>query len=440
MIARRKGWLVGQPEGARVQSRAAFYTSRLLGQAGQTLLLVALFMISGARHSAMELSAAFVAMMAAAVLFGLPAGAVADWMGARRAFVTGAALRAIAIVSAFLVIDRPEWVWAVVFLYSAVSQLFSPAELALVGVVHRSRPGITHTALVLLQYAGQAAGLLALAPLLHLVGGLSMMLAGAAVLQSTATVSALYCVARAGTGEATPIRASRRAAFDLGTTFRFLASDVRAAYAVVLLAFCQLAVKALAITLPPYVADDLQLSIRELAVIAAVAGVGGMAGFFWTSRTLTLGVAPRALKVTLLLMVLSLLTLALLNGRFIASPGSGFEALEPLNLLRASSFAVPFSIAAALAISLTVAPIGARTILTETAPPEHQARVFATQAIVTDIVVMLPLLLSGLGTQFAGARVTLLVLAAVGLAMFLLLEHVMTRAGREAQATSAALP
>lgn len=409
----------------RVWSRAAFYTSRLLSQTGQTLFLAALFLISGAGHSAVGLSAAFVAMMAASVLFALPAGAFADWLGPRRAFVSGAALRALAVASAALVIGRPELVWAIVFLYSAVSQLFSPAELALVSVVHPTRAGLAHTSLVILQYVGQGIGVLALAPLLHFLGGVQLMVAGATLLQAGACLAAAAWAFEARGAIGRLPRIAGRAAFDLGTTFRFLTSDVRAAYAVVLLAFCQLALKALVITLPPFVSDDLGLSLPQVVVVAAVAGLGGVAGFFWTSRTLTLRVAPKALRVTLLLIVVSLVTLAALNARFIASPGlDGFEVLQPLNLLRASSYALPFSIAAVLAMSLTVAPIGARTILTETAPREHQARVFATQAIVTDVAVMLPLLLSGLGTQFAGARVTLIILAAIGLGMFLLLERV----------------
>lgn len=432
---------MGLPErNRRVQSRAAFYSSRLLSQAGQTLFLVTLFLVTGAGHSAMGLSAAFVSMTAAAILFGLPAGAVADWMGARRAFVVGAGLRALAVASGALVLSEPQWVWAVVFLYSAVSQLFSPAEMALVGVVQHGRAGMAHTALVVLQYAGQALSALALAPLLHLAGGLPLMLAAAAALQAGATVLAVVCAIETRHAGALHIRGAGRAAFDLGTTFRFLASDARAAYAVVLLAFCQLAMKALMITLPPYVVDDLDLSVRQLAVIAAVAALGGVAGFYWTSRTLTLRVAPRALKWTLLLIVLSLLTLSTLSARFIVTPGvDGLDVLQPLNLLRASSFAVPFSIAAVLAMSLTVAPIGARTILTETAPREHQARVFATQSIVTDVVVLLPILLSGVGTEFAGARVTLIVLAAVGLGMFVLLERVVRSApGASSDAAAAA--
>ncbi|MEZ4553183.1 MAG: MFS transporter [Dehalococcoidia bacterium] len=434
---------MGRPgESLLLQTRGAFYLSRLLSQTGQALFLVTVFLImGGGGHSAVGLSAVFVSMMAASILFGLPAGAVADWMGARRAFVLGAGLRALTVASAALVIDAEQWLWAVVFVYSAVSQLFSPAEMALVSVVQRSRPGMAHTALVILQYAGQGLAVLALAPALHFVGGLPLMVGVAAGINGVACVLATVCAIGTRGSGSLPVRGAGRAALDLRTTFRFIASDSRAAYAVVLLAFSQLAVKALMITLPPYVADDLDLSVVQMIVIAGVAGLGGVAGFYWTSRTLTLRVAPTALKVTLLLMVVSLLALSALTDGFVAGPGAaGFEFLQPLNLLRASSFAVPFSVAAILAMSLTVAPIGARTILTETAPRAHQARVFATQGIVTDLVVLLPILLSGLGTELAGARVTLLVLAAVGLGMFILLERVWRAAppaGHEAPAAPA---
>ncbi|MDZ7728831.1 MAG: hypothetical protein U5Q44_11895 [Dehalococcoidia bacterium] len=61
---------------------------------------------------------------------------------------------------------------AVAFLYSAASQLFTPAEMALVNSLRRGGSGGIHSSLQAQQYVAQGMGMVALAPALYFLGGL----------------------------------------------------------------------------------------------------------------------------------------------------------------------------------------------------------------------------------------------------------------------------
>jgi Na+-transporting methylmalonyl-CoA/oxaloacetate decarboxylase beta subunit len=88
-------------------------------------------------------------------------------------------------------------------------------------------------------------------------------------------------------------------------------------------------------------------------------------------------------------------------GRFL-----GLSVLQSLTML----FAAPMG----FSYALLNAP--AQTVLHERAPPEMRGRIFATQVVSANFVSLLPLLVVGAITDFAGITAVL-----VGIALFLLL-------------------
>jgi MFS family permease len=87
-----------------------------------------------------------------------------------------------------------------------------------------------------------------------------------------------------------------------------------------------------------------------------------------------------------------------------------------------TTFAVAVPISFLIGLTITASLVAARVIITELAPPNQQARVFAVSETLSEALIVAPLLFAGVGTQFAGARP---VLAAVGvflLASLLVLE------------------
>jgi MFS-type transporter involved in bile tolerance (Atg22 family) len=76
-----------------------------------------------------------------------------------------------------------------------------------------------------------------------------------------------------------------------------------------------------------------------------------------------------------------------------------------------TTFAVAVPVAFLLGASLSGLLIAGRVALTETAPAGQHGRVFAVQLTLTETAISVPLLALGLGTTYAGARITLAGLA-----------------------------
>ncbi|MCC7363944.1 MAG: MFS transporter [Dehalococcoidia bacterium] len=425
-------------------ARAAFYSARLLGQLGQAAFFGGLFwLVARGNNPALGGTVLMAAMMAGSMLFGIPAGALADRLGAGRAALAGAGGR-LAIIAGTLVLAFSQageslWVLAgAAFLYSVVSQLFCPAELSLVRRVAAHRPSSGHASLMVLQYAGQGLGA-------SLVAGIALfyrspaVLLVAAVLTYVAVMALVRVVARGTREEALSCRIDRR--FILREPLAYFRSQPGAAAAGVFLAFSELVARASAVAIPYYIAHDLDLTTAQAAVLVAPAVLGVAGGLVWASRSLHIHVAHQALRLTLLGTAVSLVALATAgNGLTVA-----VSWLEPATPVHASAppllgVAIAVPVAIVLGACFAVGPVSARTLLTATAPREQQSRVFAMQSVFTDCIVFVPLLLSGVASEFAGAGATFLFLGLVGGAVFVLFETGRLRFAPAAVPAPAAIP
>ncbi len=402
-------------------TRAVFYVNRGLSQAGQGTFLAGLLLLAGGSGTAAAgLSSVFVAMMAAAVIFGLPAGALADRLGPARALFAGASGRMLVIATALVVPGDPINLALVAFAYSTVSQMFSPAEMALVQVVATGKQARAHTALVALQHAGQGSGLFVLAPVAFWLGGPTFMIGTALAVYVLVACTSLLLALRVPAGGAV---ASCRQAFSFMGPLQYFSRWSSAGYAGVLLAFGELAAKSLLIALPAYLSNDLKLGSPEQMVLLLPAGIGVLGGLAWAGRSLRVTFAPSVLRLTLLGSVVSVVALAGL-GDLIA----GLAHMSDQGLVsflaspeRLSTFVV-VPVGLLLGTCFAVTPIAGRAILSATAPAGQHGRVFAMQGMFTDMLCVAPLALSGLSTEVAGARTTFLAVGIVGLALFAILE------------------
>jgi MFS family permease len=406
-------WRLGTPA-------STYYAMRLATQAGQGVFLAAVLLIAATGGSAaLSVSGVMVAMMAGAVIFGIPAGTLADRISPRLALPLGAAGRTIVILTTLLFIGRPELLVILAFAYSVLSQLFSASELALAGAIAPHRPGKAHAWLLALQHAGQAAGMFVLAPAAFALGGVTAMVvaAFATYILGTALTLALAVSLR---HSAAATRAPRIAS--VRHTLRYYRDQRHATYAGSLIAFNEIATKAMLVAVPLYL-HELGLMTIQIAALVVPAGAGAVIGVLWAGRSLHIQLAPSVMRLALLGLTVSLFALAGLGNVLAGLAGihedNWFSFLaHPQNL----NFAVAFPVALLLGICWVIAPIGARTVLTATAPAGQQARVFALQSTLTDVVAILPLILAGFASEFAGPRVTFVLLALLGTAIFALME------------------
>lgn len=426
------------PEAGRL-SEAIYYASRLTSQAGQGLFFAFLVVVAGpSENGAFGLGSVMIAMTVAAIALGPFGGAAVDRLGPRFALPIGAVLRLAAIVAALFVIGRGEYAWVAAFIYSAASQVFSPAELALVSAIRRRRPAGAHASLFALQFGGQVVGAFALAPLLFWAGGSIAMLAGAFLVYLLVVVLAAVLG-----GRLRPLVINwprpRRGGLHFGPTLRFIGGEPRALYAVGLLAFVDVMSKCLLIAAPIYFRSELELGRSQIAVLAVTVGVGALVGLGWSARYLRPSHSPFAMRLVLLGGLAATVALTPLGDGLGTLTVTGLDVGGTAGPFGAGSLAAIPAVFI-LGVAMSMAPIVARSVLTATAPAELQGRVFATEAVLSNVLVVPALLLAALSTDLMSARVTVMLLALIGGAVFVLLELRALRGTRRPASDSTAVP
>jgi hypothetical protein len=380
--------------------------NKVLGQAAQNVVYAWLFIAAGTSSTAaVGLSSVFVALLLPAIIAGPYAGAIVDRIGPGRGYVLGSALRLGTLVAAFTLDRDGSWAWAAAFGYALGSQFVSSADFALVRVFRPRRSGGMHSGSVALQYVGQGAGMLVVAPVLYRWGGTPALLAG-----GTAAIAIHASVALA---LASRLRRSVRQphagdGFGFRPAVRFLLGDERATTAVAALAAKSLISRAIFVALPLYLEHDMGLGRRAIVFVVAPGVAGVLVGLAYCARGLTVESARRALVLSMVAMAVAVFALAALD--FGVTAAAQYSRVPPVAHLEASlntTFAVALPLAFLLGIALTVSLVAARVVLTEVAPAGQQARVFAIQETLTEGLLVLPLLLVGVGVQFAGARIAL---------------------------------
>src|SRR5690606_20860542 len=116
--------------------------AKFLAQASQNVWLAALFLTAGtSTRPAIDLSSLFLATLLPSILLGLPGGSVVDRLGPTRGFALGALLRFAPIAAAIVLLEGGTSAWVLAFLYSTGSQVFTPAEMALVKPLQQHQAG-----------------------------------------------------------------------------------------------------------------------------------------------------------------------------------------------------------------------------------------------------------------------------------------------------------
>lgn len=405
---------------AKLPALSLFALAKFTAQAGQNLFFAALLVTAGTSdHAAAGLSSFFVAMLLASLAFGMPGGALADRIGPSRGFALGGLARAAVILAWPLGPGGAVAVPAVVFAYSAVSQVYSPSEMALVRILGGRRHGAVHSLLLTLQFAGQGLAVAALAPFLWWLGGTAAMAAGAAVLAGLA--AAFACGLAVATARLRLERPARGSAFR--DTLRFFRRHTVAREAVIALALTSMVVQGSIVALPLYLRNDLAAGSLGAAAVIGAAGLGVGAGLLAAALRLGPGSAGAAIRAAVLAMAVGTVALASLDyGLRAALELTEVGPLVNLDLSLGASFAVAVPVAFLLGLAACLALLAGRTALTAAAPVAHQSRVFAVQAVLTDAFVVLPLVLFGIGVEVAGARPVLAVMGGVAGFAFLVLE------------------
>ena len=362
-----------------------------------------------------------------AIIFGIPAGIIADRLPKRPVLIIALVLRIALIVALYRVIADVWRTYAVIFFFAAVGQVFGPVWVAvlprLVGVRRLSH---ANALLNVTQLGGQVIGVVILAPLfLKTLGDRSVFLLSAAFL-----IAAVVLTIRTGSID-TPSASLKPP----GATARAVQRGLRAGWEVitgdlaVYRAANQLTVvacllKSLIVIFPYYTHEVLGIAPENTVYVAAPAAIGAAAGL---ALAPALAFAGRSRVATggFVTLIISLACLALINPLrpFVANTlhlglsGLAHAAGVPPIVTTAMLFAIPMG----LGISLTV--VAARTVMNERVPEEMQAQAFATQGAVANVITLVPLFATGALTTLIGARPVMLLAAVVSGALPVWLSH-----------------
>jgi len=239
-----------------------YYSARFSGQVAQNLLFASLFVVAGTSDkSAVGLSSLLIATTGASLVFGVMGGALADRIGPGRGMALGAVLRTLVIALCFFEFNAAAIGAGVIFAYSAVSQVYSPSEMAMVRVLCGKGRGTGHSLGIALQYAGQGVGMLALAPLLFVIGGTQAMLAGAVV--AGVALSAITVVLSLNHGR--PAREPAGDHSSLRDSLRVFKRSPMARDALAILAVQTMIIQGIVVALPLYLRNDISLGAFRAA-------------------------------------------------------------------------------------------------------------------------------------------------------------------------------
>jgi MFS family permease len=395
-------------------------------------LLIAVVVQSG---SSIHSTLLVVAITVPAILFGIPAGIVADRLPKRLVLATALVVRVALAAGLVIVANDLRWLYALVFAFAAVGQVFPPTWIALLplfaGVERLSR---AHALLNLAQLGGQVFGVVALAPLLlKLLDARAVYVASGLFL-----IGALVFVLRLGTvprprADAPPTQTRARGGIrGLFAGWAAIRADTRMYIAAMQLTVVAALLKSLIVLFPYYTQQVLRLAPENTVYVAAPAAIGAAVGLALAPALGALGRARVASAgFGIFLVALGAMALATTLQPFVADTlHLGFTGLaRRLHVLPAVPTAMLFAVP--LGFGIAVHLVAARTVLNERAPEAMQGRIFATLNALGNLATLPPLFLAGGLAAVIGARAVMLLAALVAFALPIIL-HV-RRAHRTVQ-------
>lgn len=406
-----------QPEDIRLlanHSFRRFMESRAVGQVGQNaMLFTLLILVVNETGSSFHSTLLVTAWSVPSILLGLPAGSLADILPRRPLLVLGYLLRTALVIGMIIYADDVWRVYLLVMAFSTVNQFTGAAEsAALPGLVRRDQITGGNSWMMLTIMVGQAVGAVALAPfVLKLLGVRASLGMSAAFFVVAAFLVSAVMGMRSGAGE----REQAGLTEALTAGWRVVRTSRRAFLALVYLTVGSTLAKAMAVLSPRYAEDVLKIDTENTVFVVAPAAVGaGLALLLTPPLARWLGAAKVA-AAGFVLYVLGVAALGLvvyvrdflvenvnLSPAFVADE-VGVSSISVITM--AMILAIPVGFA------LTAVNVAGKAVLNEEAPEGKQARVFATQAALSDALSLLPLFAIGGVAELVGVREVLLVAA-----------------------------
>lgn len=416
-----------QPEDIRLLANQRFRSllqSRVLGGTAQNALLFTLLILIVDKTSSSVLATILIiAFILPSILFGIPAGAIADIVPKRIILTLGHIGRGVIVLALIIFSDNVGFILLLVFAFSTVGQFFGPAEAATVpGIVRRDQIASANSLMVFTSLLGQVAGTVILGALLFKIAGEIPIFVIAALLFGWGAW--IVATVHAGLTEKKDVARTSMGFLDsLREGFRILRTNRRAYLAIAYLAITLTLAKMLVILLPKYTEDVLGIAPEDTVFVAAPGAIGAGVGLLVAPILARLFGSWRVVAVGFVILLLGLMGLGLvvLVKDFVKETlDFGLTFVE--NEVGVNSvITMTMILAIPIGFAFTLVRVAAGAVMNEEAPEETQGRVFAVQGSLADFLSLLPLLIVGGTADLVGVRATLLAvtISAMLLALYL---------------------
>jgi MFS family permease len=412
-----------EPRDVRLLSNRGFrrlLESRVLGHTAQSATIYAVFiLVVGEENSSFNTALLLAASLIPSILFGIPAGFIVDFAPKRLVLTLGYVGRA--AIASVLLATSPDLqdLLLLTAASSLVGQFLGSAEPATVpALVPPVRLPAANSWMVLAHVAAQAIGLVALAPLLVKQVGTDAVFACAVPLFLGA--AAIVGFLGRDFSAAEPRRSQQKP--DAAQEVQTFSYNRRAYLATVYLTITVVMSKIVVVVFPAYAEDVLGIEPADIVFVAAPAAIGAGIGILLAPPLCRLG----AFQVASLTFVLSLIGMLALG--FVADLRDVIQSNLDLGISFveeevgvSSVITVTMLLAIPVGLALSVNNIASRVVLNQEMPQRSQARAFAIQSTVSDLVSLIPVLGMGLAADSLGAGTALIAsgVLAIGLAIYL---------------------
>lgn len=382
------------------------WLSRLLAQTAQGALLYALLILVVDLSSRSFYASLFVACSnIPSIIFGLPAGIVADNIPRKHLLVGLNAARFIFML--FMVASEPSLgsVFAATLGIWVIHQFYSPAEASMLAdLVPPTRYTSAQSLFNLALTVSQAVGLVILAPIMLRIGGpeLVFVMAGGLWLIAGALTVLLPAIP---VNEAATKRPRRRGLIEsLGAGWRFVRGDRPTLEAILDDVLVSVGMSALVVIIPFYLERVLGTSKENTVFVFAPAALGLVIGLRLAPMLGKMIGERYSASLSLAGFALCILSLGFVEEtyRFLndtlhipLTQITDWLSISPL-IFVAMLISIPAG------VTSSIVNVAARSILLQRSPAPVRGQVIATQGLIGNVLGLIPTLVAGLATDIFG--------------------------------------
>jgi MFS family permease len=386
-----------------------FWLMRLASH-GATNALTYTLLVLTIRHSASALATGglLLTVIVPSALLGAIAGVTVDRLPRGLVLFACNLLKAVLVFTLIGAKDSLPTLYLVALGLGIVTQFAVPAESAVVPHIVRSQRLVAaNTFINLGTLASQVLGMLVLAPILLAVTNGDPLLFIILVLYVVSAVlitviPQFHFVSDHGHGDVT-LRAMRR---DFAESWLRLSRDSTAFLALVLLVVTATSTLIIATMLPKFSVSVLDIPAENIVFVLAPVGIAVFVGL----RSVEY-LSDRLNKLVTISVAYALMATALIALGLVPASAAALTSLDPLGVFsagplndQAARIGVTILYANLYGFALTVVLTMGRVLINERMPLAMQGRVFAAQAVLTNLVAILPVVLASLVADAFGVE------------------------------------